>query len=85
MLLVIVGVVYCGEILYSTKIFEGCKFCGFHCFPSKCEDYYCENEQMASHMVVNLQNLFSVKSNFNKSAKFIAHEIFALYGNGLVV
>ena len=28
----------------------------------------------------NLQILFSAKSNFNESAKFVAHQTFALYG-----
>ena len=30
------------------KIFEDCKFCGFRCFLSNCE-----NEWMASHVAIN--------------------------------
>ena len=66
------------------KIFEGYKFQGFCCFPSKHE-----NEWMASHMAINYacdpQNLFLLKSKFNKFAKFIAHEIFTLYGMSLII
>ena len=44
------------------KIFEGCKFCKFCCFPSKCENYFFENEQTASHVC-------------SQSVNFIFHKI----------
>ena len=33
-----------------------------------------------NYYVCDVQNLFSTESNFNKSTKFIAHKISALYG-----
>ena len=66
------------------KIFEDCKFCGFCCFPSKRKNYYCENEQTTSHVAINYAcNLRN--QNFIKFAKFIAHEIFVLYGMLVIV
>ena len=57
------------------KIFEGCKFCRFRCFTSKRKNSNHENEQTTSHVAIN----YACNQNLIKFAKFIAHEIFALY------
>ena len=68
----------------TANIFEGCKFRGFPCFPS--------NEKIISmkmngqlvmwlNYACNLWILCATKSKFNKLAKFVAQEIFALYGS----
>ena len=67
------------------KIFEGSKFCIFHCFPSKVKIYFHENEQMASHVAKLCWQstkfiIREIKIIFIKSVKFIAHKIFVLYG-----
>ena len=64
------------------KISKGYKFRRFHCFPSKHKNH--KNKQTASHMAINYaynpQN-----QNFNKSMKFIANKIFALYSSGNIM
>ena len=60
------------------KIFKGCKFHRFHCLHSKHKNYYHRNEWTASHVATIMPvicKIFSAKSKFNKSAKFIAREI----------
>ena len=56
------------NLTVQIKIFKRHKFRRFHCFPSK------RNNYMAKNYSCDPQN-----QNSNKSAKFIAHEIFALY------
>ena len=68
---------------YSANIFEGYKFRGFRCFPAKHENYFHKNKQMPIVMWLNYyackvaihKIYFSQNRNFNKTTKFIAHEI----------